>query len=89
MEGCPFFYGSSYRCGICVYTNYVVKKLAAEEQARVNLNVEAIRLIGQTQDVEALTFMAEILKSNTTIPVIITDSTGEINAIPISGIWIL
>ncbi|MCB0736449.1 MAG: HAMP domain-containing histidine kinase, partial [Bacteroidetes bacterium] len=62
-----------------VYTNFVVKQLAKEENARVKLNVEAIKLSAQTQDVKALTFLAEILKSNSTIPVIITDSTKQIN----------
>lgn len=62
-----------------VYTNYVVKKLANEEDARIELIVRASELITTTQDAEALTFFTAIQISNKTIPLIVTDSTEEIN----------
>lgn len=62
-----------------VYTNYVVKKLANEEDARIQLIVRASELLTTTQDAEALTFFFTIQQSNKTIPLIVTDSTEEIN----------
>ena len=62
-----------------VYTNYVVKKLAKEERNRVQLIVESTRLITELEaSDEALNFLIDIIKSNTTTPVIVTDTLGKI-----------
>ncbi|MBI3141457.1 MAG: hypothetical protein HYZ16_01375 [Bacteroidetes bacterium] len=62
-----------------VYTNYVVQRLAREERARVQLIVEATKLITEleTSD-QALNFLMNIIKGNTTTPVIVTDTLGRI-----------
>lgn len=62
-----------------VYTNFVVKKLANEELERVKLMVDATKLITELDvDNEALGFLISINKRNTTTPVIITDTSGNI-----------
>ncbi|MGB0430253.1 MAG: sensor histidine kinase [Bacteroidia bacterium] len=62
-----------------VYTNYVVKKLANEERNRIQTIVEATTLITELEsNDQALNFLINIIKSNTTTPVIVTDTNGII-----------
>ncbi|MBI1185225.1 hypothetical protein GC194_13210 [bacterium] len=62
-----------------IYTNYVVQKLAREERARVQLIVDATKLITEIEpNDEALNFLMNIIRGNTTTPVIVTDSAGII-----------
>jgi len=62
-----------------VYTNYVVQKLSKEERARVQLIVDATRLITELEsNDDALNFLMNIIKGNTTTPVIVTDTNGII-----------
>lgn len=62
-----------------VYTNYVVKKLAKEERERIQTIVKATKLITEIEsNDEALNFLIGIIKSNTTTPVIVTDTNGLI-----------
>jgi hypothetical protein len=67
-----------------VYTNYLTSKLAAEEKIKAELWVKAMEdLHDFNDDEEALlycdvTLHTEILKSNTTIPVIVVNERGSI-----------
>lgn len=62
-----------------VYTNYVVQKLAKEERERIQLIVQATKLITEIEaNDEALNFLMNIIKGNTTTPVIVTDTLGNI-----------
>ncbi|MFY0672260.1 MAG: HAMP domain-containing histidine kinase [Bacteroidia bacterium] len=62
-----------------VYTNYVVQKLAKEERERIQTIVKATKLITEIEsNDEALNFLIGIIKSNTTTPVIVTDTNGYI-----------
>jgi signal transduction histidine kinase len=56
------------------YTQAFFEQIKAEERKRVELLAEAFKRIGETEDNELLNFYIKIIQSNTTIPVIITDS---------------
>jgi two-component sensor histidine kinase len=62
------------------YFNRVAKDMAIEEEKKVNMLVEAIRTVamaspGSQNDV---TFAYKVIEQNTTIPLFITDSSGNI-----------
>lgn len=63
-----------------VYTNYLAQKLAKKERDRIELTVETTRQITELEDPndESMNFLGSIIKSNTSIPVIVTDSSGTI-----------
>lgn len=66
--------------GSFLYTNWLVKKMAEEERKSVELWAEATQKlanydINTNQDI---TFLNDIIIRNTTIPIIITDSLGQI-----------
>ncbi|MBP7821713.1 MAG: HAMP domain-containing histidine kinase [Saprospiraceae bacterium] len=63
-----------------IYSNYVTTKLAAEEAKRVNLFLMAYEgLLDETNtDVADLSLNTEVIKSNTTIPVILVNDEGYI-----------
>lgn len=62
-----------------VYTNYVVQKLSRQERVRAELIREATRMITVLEpDNEVMSFLYEIVQSNTTTPVIITDTNGVV-----------
>tara|TARA_Y100000739_G_C20578016_1_gene451300 strand:- start:332 stop:1471 length:1140 start_codon:yes stop_codon:yes gene_type:complete len=59
-----------------LYTNSLVKRLANEESKKVELIAEATkRLISETGDI---TFYHNIILGNSTVPVILVDSEGDI-----------
>jgi signal transduction histidine kinase len=58
------------------YTNLLVKNLAAEERKKIELWAEATRKLGNSSDMNAdLSFPYRVISDNTTIPVILTDSS--------------
>lgn len=63
-----------------VYTNYLAQKLAKKERDRIELIVETTRQITELKDPndESMNFLGSIIKRNTSIPVIVTDSLGDI-----------
>lgn len=66
--------------GSFFYTNWLVKKMAAEERKNVELWAEATQQLANS-DINSnqdITFLVDILNRNTTIPIITTDSLGRI-----------
>ncbi|HEX7583924.1 MAG TPA: ATP-binding protein [Prolixibacteraceae bacterium] len=66
--------------GSFFYTNWLVKNMAKEERKNVELWAEATRKlaspdINSNQDI---TFLVDVLNRNTSIPIIIADSLGQI-----------
>lgn len=61
------------------YTNWLVKQLSAEEKEKVELWAEANRqLISSESDDINLNFIFSVIENNNTVPVILTDSSGEV-----------
>lgn len=61
-----------------LYTNQLVKKLAFEEQNRVNQWTSAIQKLSDSED-EDVTFLMEVARnSSNNIPIILTDEAGAI-----------
>lgn len=60
------------------YTNSIVDKLAKEEGKKVQLVAEATKRLGQDDSGADISFLFQIIKDNNTVPVISTDSKGEI-----------
>jgi hypothetical protein len=62
-----------------LYTNSLVKTLAAEEQVRVELWAEATRQLANTNlEDKDFGFLLQVLQNNKTVPVILTDNEGNI-----------
>ena len=66
--------------GSFFYTNWLVKKMAVEERKNVELWAEATRKLASPDISSSLdiTFLVDIINRNTTIPIIIADSTDQI-----------
>jgi signal transduction histidine kinase len=66
--------------GSFFYTNWLVKKMAVEERKNVELWAEATRKLASPDISSSLdiTFLVDIINRNTTIPIIIADSTDSI-----------
>jgi signal transduction histidine kinase len=63
------------------YTNRLVEDLSAEEKRKVELWAEATHiLINAPPDQEELSFPLSVILNNKTVPVILTDSAGQIQA---------
>lgn len=60
-----------------LYTNQLVRKLALEEQKKVNQWTAAIQRLSEAED-EDVTFLMDVIKQNSTIPIILTDEEGNI-----------
>ncbi len=62
------------------YTNWLVKKMAVEERKNVELWAEATRKLASPEISSNLdiTFLVDIINRNTSIPIIIADSTDQI-----------
>lgn len=61
------------------YTNCLVKELSLEERKKIELWADATKLIATTsQDPDLLNFLLRVTELNTTIPVILTDSTYQV-----------
>ncbi|XOV93060.1 MAG: PAS domain-containing sensor histidine kinase [Bacteroidota bacterium] len=64
--------------GSIVYTNDLVKKIRERERKQVDLYARTLEYIANDQDETNVDFMLEeIIKANTTIPVILTDQHGN------------
>ena len=64
-----------------LYTNYMVKKLSAEERKKMEIWAEATRMIGESDiDDPNLDFYLYVIENNTTIPVIVVDKNQQIAA---------
>jgi len=63
------------------YTQFLVKKLAFEEEKKAELWAEATRLLG-SPDISNndIGFLLEVIQNNRTVPVILTDSSDNIVA---------
>jgi anti-sigma regulatory factor (Ser/Thr protein kinase) len=63
------------------YTNNLVKKLSEQEKKNVELWAGAVRQLSEVS-VEAgdVSFALEVLRSNSTIPMVLTDAQGNINS---------
>jgi K+-sensing histidine kinase KdpD len=68
--------------GSLFYTNKLVKAIAEDERKKIELWAEATRLLANPdpEDKKLLLFTLEVLENNTQIPVILTDSKGDIMA---------
>jgi len=65
-----------------MYTNQLVSRLAVEERKRVELWANGTKFLANSTDQNAdLSYVFEVVKSNNTIPLILTD--GEMNIISI------
>ncbi len=62
-----------------IYTNYLVDELKLEETKKIELWAEATRqLVQPGNDESSINLTLEVLKNNTTVPVIIVDSSDSI-----------
>lgn len=62
------------------YTNKLVKKLAVEEEKKVLLWANATKQLINANENTDINFLLDIIKDNTTIPVILVDDEGNITA---------
>lgn len=63
-----------------IYTNHLVEELKKEEHNKVELWAQAIRLLVQSDNSDnSLPLILEVIKNNTTVPVLIADADGTIN----------
>ncbi|MCB0756214.1 MAG: HAMP domain-containing histidine kinase [Flavobacteriales bacterium] len=68
--------------GSLMYTNQLVSRLAIEERKRVELWANGTKFLANSADQNAdLSFVFEVVKSNTSIPLILTD--GDMNIVSI------
>ncbi len=64
------------------YTNRLVQKLSIQEKKNVELWAGAVKQLSDLRiDAGDVSFALEVLRSNNTIPMILTDSSGNINSI--------
>ena len=62
------------------YTNSLVKELRIEERTKVNIWAKATKQTTKIEDLgEDVSFIFEVIKHNTTIPVMLIDDQGNIN----------
>lgn len=67
--------------GSLLYTNQLIKLLAAEEEKKVLLWAEATKkLAAPDPDGSDFSFLLQVVQDNTTVPVILVDNKGEIVA---------
>ena len=64
-----------------MYTSVLVKKLANEERKKVELWAEGTRHLAQIDNPsQDFSFILQVIRNNETVPVILTDEFGNINA---------
>jgi len=61
-----------------LYNNQLAKKLATEERKKIEIHAFTVKEVGNPKNNLNLNLVRQILTSNTTIPVIITDEQGNI-----------
>lgn len=79
-----FLLGTALLIGIASlwYTNILVKKLQEQEKTKVELWAKAVRHLSDVSvNAGDLTFAVDVLQSNTTIPVILTDSNNVLKTL--------
>ena len=59
--------------GTVFYSNYLSKKIAADERKKVNVWVQALKTRGNTSETSAIELTNIIANENTAIPIIATD----------------
>ena len=65
--------------GSLYYTNQLVKRLAVQERNKVELWAQGTKFLASSADQNAdLSFVFEVVKSNATIPLILTDGENGI-----------
>ncbi|MCA1757338.1 MAG: HAMP domain-containing histidine kinase [Bacteroidales bacterium] len=64
--------------GSLVYTNRLVEQIKKEERKKIEQWAEATRLVVSEEDDDILNFLVSIIDDNTTVPVILTDGSGNI-----------
>ncbi len=65
--------------GSLVYTNRLVKALSTQERNKIQLWAEAVRVLDRAEpDKSDLSFPLSVIENNTTVPVVLTDSSGNI-----------
>jgi len=63
------------------YTNNLVKKLSVQEKKNVELWAEGIRQLSEISvDAGDISFALEVIRNNSTIPMILTNDSGKINS---------
>lgn len=63
------------------YTNILVKKLAKEERKKVELWAEGTRQLADINNPDQdFSFILQVIRNNNTVPVILVDENGNINA---------
>jgi two-component system, sporulation sensor kinase D len=66
------------RAGLVQYTEQFFEFIKEEERKRVELQAQVYRRLIYAVNSGELNFLFEVLRSNTTIPVVLTDESGEI-----------
>ena len=66
-------------CISLYYTNKLANRMAIEEQKRMQIWAEATRQIALSENENEINFCLEIIRDNTTIPVIMTDGDSVIS----------
>lgn len=65
--------------GSLLYTNRLADRLAEQERLKVELWAKGTKFLASSADINTdLSFVFEVVKSNTTIPLILTDGEGNI-----------
>ena len=65
-------------CISLYYTNELARSVAAEEQKRMQIWAEATQQMAISENEKEISFCLEIIKGNTTIPVIMTDNDSVV-----------
>lgn len=73
-----FFAAVLIGVGSLLYTNRLVKQIQTTERQKMELWAEAVRIMDQADFDADLAFPFSVIESNTHIPVILTDSSGNI-----------
>ena len=60
------------------YSNNIVQKLADEEEKKVNLIAKAWRELADVNSTADISFLLDIIKDNSTVPVILATADNEI-----------
>ncbi len=61
-----------------LYSNYLAEKLAGEERKKIELIANVYKKLNSASDNLDISFMFEIISSNTTVPLILADEKGTV-----------
>lgn len=61
-----------------LYTNYLGRQLAGEERRKVELLANAFKHLNEADANTDISFLFHVIESNKTVPLIVTDSAGQI-----------